>query len=486
MESIKGFSLVNWIFVILGLICAFICPAFIQPWSTLTPAGVTIFFVFVGTLLMVIGSNSLIWPIFAAMAGLVAYGCTDGNAIAAALFSNGTVVMMLGVFPLSWALNESGFGYVVAHFLLTRKVLKGRPVLFTMVLFLALLVMAIFTSVFGALMFGLPLVKTLCKQAGYDTDSQYYKLCQVGTYMFATMGCMFFPFTNGMVFASLNSISTAFGAEVSTVAYTISGLVVDVVFIIIYVLMMKFVFRADMSKMANIDAGKLSSEGDNKVTKKQLVLVISFIIAALYSFVVALLPAGAAITIFLSRFGGSLWFCMIVAILCIVHMDGKPIMDIRRALKEGVDWNTLFAIGGFMMLGNYVSSEDSGIMGWLSQVFKPILGGIDNIFVLMLIVCLITIIVSNFFSNMMTVIIFGSVVGPFVANFTNINPVVIMTALVFCAWNAYLTVAANGTAPILLGYEGIDTKFIWTKGIIITIVYAVVAALLFTCMAMIL
>ena len=50
MESIKGFSLVNWIFVILGLICAFICPAFIQPWSTLTPAGVTIFFVFVGTL----------------------------------------------------------------------------------------------------------------------------------------------------------------------------------------------------------------------------------------------------------------------------------------------------------------------------------------------------------------------------------------------------------------------------------------------------
>ena len=61
-----------------------------------------------------------------------------------------------------------------------------------------------------------------------------------------------------------------------------------------------------------------------------------------------------------------------------------------------------------------------------------------------------------------------------------------MTALVFCAWNAYLTVAANGTAPILLGYEGIDTKFIWTKGIIITIVYAVVAALLFTCMAMIL
>ncbi len=45
-----------------------------------------------------------------------------------------------------------------------------------------------------------------------------------------------------------------------------------------------------MSKMANIEQSKLSSEGDNKVTKKQLVLVISFIIAALYSFVVALLP----------------------------------------------------------------------------------------------------------------------------------------------------------------------------------------------------
>ena len=486
MGKRKGFSIVNWIFIILGLICTFLCPAFIQPWSTLTSTGVTVLFVFIGTLLMVIGSNSLIWPIFVAMAGLVAYGCTSGNEIAASLFSNGTVIMMLGVFSLSWALNESGFGYVVAHFLLTRKVLRGRPVLFTMVLFLALLVMAIFTSVFGALMFGLLLVKTLCEQAGYDTESDYYKLCQMGAYMFATMGCMFFPFTNGMVFAALNSISTAFGTSVSTVSYTLSGLIVDIVFIILYVLMIKFVFRVDMGKMADIDAAKLSENEAPKLTKKQIVLVISFMIAALYSFIVAILPAGNTFTLFFSSFGGSLWFCMVVAVLCIVHMEGKPVIDIRTALKEGVDWNTLFAIGGFMMLSNYVSNENSGIMEWLRAVFKPVLGGISNIFVLMLVVCLITIIISNFFSNMMTVIIFGSVVGPFISNFTNINPVVIMTALVFCAWNAYLTVAANGTAPILLGYEGIDTKFIWSKGVIVTIVYAIVAAVLFTGLAFVL
>lgn len=483
MEA-KKFTLFSWIFVVLGLVCMFICPAFVQPWGPVTQSGVTVLFVFLGTLLLVIGSDSLIWPFFLAMFGLVVYGFVDGTTAVTTLFANSTAIMMLGVFVLCWALNDSGFGFVVARYLLTRRALKGRPMLFTMTLFLAMLVMAIFTSVFGALMFGLPLVKTICRQAGYDTDSAYYKACQLGVYMFSTMGCMFFPFSNGMVLASLTSIGSVMGASVSTVAYTVSGLVVDVVFILLYTLLMRFGFRIDMSKMGQIDANSLDSMGEAKVTKRQIVLVVGFLVAALYSFVVVLIPSGTAFYAFFNGISSSLWFCLIAAILCIVPMDGKPLINIRLALKEGVDWNTLFAIGGFMMLSNYMVSDECGISGWLAQVFQPILGSIHNVFLLMLVVCLATILISNFFSNMMTAIILGGIVGPFVSQFGDINPTIIMAAIVFCAWNAFMTAAANGTAPILLGYEGIDTKFIWSKGLVTTLLYAVVAALLFTLLAM--
>lgn len=484
MEA-KRFTVFSWIFVVLGLFCTFVCPAIIQPWGPITQSGVTVLFVFLGTLFLVIGSDSLIWPFFIAMFGLVCYGFIDGTTAVTTIFANSTAIMMLGVFVLCWALNDSGFGFVVARYLLTRKALKGRPLLFTMTLFLAMLIMAIFTSVFGALMFGLPLVKTICKQAGYDTDSQYYKACQLGVYMFSTMGCMFFPFSNGMVLAALTSISSVMGTSVSTVSYTISGLVVDLVFIILYALLMRFVFRIDMSKIGHINAESLENMGARSVTKRQIVLVVGFLVAALYSFVVVLIPAGTAFHTFFNSISSSLWFCLIAAILCIVHLDGKPVINIRMALKEGVDWNTLFAIGGFMMLSNYMVSEECGISVWLAQVFQPILGSINNVFLLMLVVCLVTIIISNFFSNMMTSIILGGIVGPFVAEFGNINPTIIMAAIVFCAWNAYMTAAANGTAPILLGYEGINTKFIWSKGLITMVLYAVVAAILFTMLAMI-
>ena len=51
---------------------------------------------------------------------------------------------------------------------------------------------------------------------------------------------------------------------------------------------------------------------------------------------------------------------------------------------------------------------------------------------------------------------------------------------------AFMTYAAAGPAPLLLGREGIETKFIWTKGLMTLAAYVVVAAVLFSLLGLIL
>lgn len=45
---------------------------------------------------------------------------------------------------------------------------------------------------------------------------------------------------------------------------------------------------------------------------------------------------------------------------------------------------------------------------------------------------------------------------------------------------AYLTYAAAGPAPLLLGKEGIESKFVWSKGVLALVIYAVAATVVFS------
>lgn len=66
-----------------------------------------------------------------------------------------------------------------------------------------------------------------------------------------------------------------------------------------------------------------------------------------------------------------------------------------------------------------------------------------------------------------------------------INPSVIATAIAYTSMCAYMTMAAAGPAPLLLGREGIETKFIWTRGLITLGAYVIVAVVFFSILGLV-
>lgn len=102
------------------------------------------------------------------------------------------------------------------------------------------------------------------------------------------------------------------------------------------------------------------------------------------------------------------------------------------------------------------------------------------VFVLLIVV--VCTVVTNFFSNMATGVIVSSLTAPFAAQYADagINITVIGTAIAFSSMFAYLTYAAAGPAPLLLGKEGIESKFVWSKGVLALVIYAVAATVVFS------
>ena len=175
------------------------------------------------------------------------------------------------------------------------------------------------------------------------------------------------------------------------------------------------------------------------------------------------------------------WFLLVIVVLCIVKIDGKPLMNANKHFKEGSMWGMITAVGIFSMLGGALASNDLGINQWLTEVLGPMFSDMSwPVFVLLIVV--VCTVVTNFFSNMATGVIVSSLTAPFAAQYADagINITVIGTAIAFSSMFAYLTYAAAGPAPLLLGKEGIESKFVWSKGVLALVIYAVAATVVFS------
>ncbi|MBR5740659.1 MAG: hypothetical protein IKX81_05105, partial [Firmicutes bacterium] len=106
---------------------------------------------------------------------------------------------------------------------------------------------------------------------------------------------------------------------------------------------------------------------------------------------------------------------------------------------------------------------------WINDVLSPIFTGM-SFPVFLIIVVLASSIITNFFSNMATGLIIGSLIVGFAITYCQnlgVNPTFIALALVQGSFFAYLTMAAAGPAPLLLAQPAYvnNPGFIWKRGV---------------------
>ena len=483
------------VLLVIGLFIDFGLGLIIPPFGGITQVGVQIICLFIGTLYFISTGFGLIVASIFGMIGIVFTGYTNPAGIVSGTFGSVSLIQLFFVYVLCGAIRKTGAGAVMARWMLTRKFINGKPVIFCIVFFEAVSLFACLCGASGAVLFFFTIVDSICEALDYDDKSQFKRVMITGAYIAAALGSPTLPFkgTGLMIFGLVvKGLETA-GLSINYASYILACLINQLVFAFILGLLLKPVFRVDISKLKGADIVAIISDGPVKMNKQQAWCFWGFIVANLYSIVLLIDPIKAWFGKnfkFFNDLGQCFVFLLWIAILSLIRDEGKPLIVPGQMFRESIMWDVIFPYCAFTTLGGALSSTGEnglGIRAALERVLAPVMEGMPFL-VFVLILIALTYIITNFFSNTATGLIMAALAAPYIVTYTqtaDINPNMVGASICVACSVAYLTPGAGNVSAVYHGQACIDNdkKWVWTWGLAMGVLFIVVAWVIFGVLA---
>ena len=456
-----------YIKLLVCLIFMFLFNRIVPSWGGITPIGLSAIGIFIGLILMIVFDFGLIPSTCLAMFAIVHSGFMTGSELIGSTIGNSTVVQLFFMFSVCNSLIQTGAGEFLAKWMLSRKAIQGRPMLFLFVLMVVGWMCGPFMGTSGLILL-YTIMDYVNKTLGYEEESDFNMMTRIGLQSACMIGMAFLPF-KGITLAIFTSIAGALeaaGIQTNYAYYMLGSGIIGLLYCIGFLLCMRLIFRVDVSRLQNLDITRMEGMENLKITRPQIYSILFTIAAILYTIIGLILPAGAFKDYF-SSIGLWLWAALMLGLMSLIRYQGQPVINPDKLMAR-IMWGVALATAAFTAVGGMLSNNDLGVKAWIAQTLSPIFGGM-SFPVFILVVVAIATIVTNFFSNMATGLIIGSAVAPFCVEYCSslgINGTFICLGLVSASMFAFLTMAAAGPAPLLLSQEPFVKKpgYIWTHG----------------------
>lgn len=185
-----------------------------------------------------------------------------------------------------------------------------------------------------------------------------------------------------------------------------------------------------------------------------------------------ILPAEFFLAKILSNIGATGTVVMLVAIMVMLHYEGKPLLNFRDMAAKGIQWDVVILTAMVMPLSNVIMADETGIKQFLAGYLMPLVSGMSSM-VFCATVAVLAIVITNFFNNGVTGLIFITLTYDASISM-GLNPTVVTILIIFCVHLALLTPAASPMAALLHSNRTwAPTSLIYKYGALSIIVTAV-------------
>lgn len=198
----------------------------------------------------------------------------------------------------------------------------------------------------------------------------------------------------------------------------------------------------------------------NMQQKIYIIAAIAFLVAALAP---SFLPADWAITQFLTELNLVGFTLLAIAVLAIIKVDGKPIMDVAHITKEYVSWDLYLLVVVAVYFSGCLLDDATGIKPWLIGILNPLFGSHGYLF--FVIVLFVTgVILTNFANNAIVGAIFMQIIVAMAPSMNIDNPVPLAMTMTMAMFLAVLTPAASPYAAVLHANDRVSINDIYKYG----------------------
>lgn len=419
-----------------------------------TDVGMAVIGVFIGTIYMWITIEEPIWTSVISMVMLVYAGYFSMNEMLTTYWGNSIVLMTLFLMLMSNALDVYGVTPHLSRFLVSLKIVRGRPYMLMFVIGIASFFLGAFVSSAAPLFIFWPVLSNIYKEAGYEKGETFPAINTIYLLVCALLGMPVTPYkSNPLVI--INQFRTIIENNESDMSFQFvdsayMGVVILLCILIqiLIVLIVRFVFRPDVEKLKKLDYNEYDSNPLPPLTVSQKILSAGFILMIL----AMLMPSLITSVPFFAALGNlTLGIPMIFAgVLAAIPAEKKPVISIPRILGQRFQWGQVFMVGAAIVISSALTDSSTGVSAMLLQVLSPIMTGLSTAaftIVLLIILCVLT--------NILNSLVVAMVIEPIVFTFcstTGVNPVPILSLLIaVCFGTAIITPSASPFAALLHG-----------------------------------
>lgn len=395
------------------------------------------------------------WVSLLALAGVVMTGALSPAQTFAGSLGNSTIMIILSCVVLNSVLAETGVVKWIATWFMTRNLVKGRPYMFIAIYLLGVTIIGTFMNVTTLCVTFISLTVGICEEIGYKKGTPFYTAMVLGLFWLSNVTNGASPISHSLPLLMIGTADKA-GISISYAQYLTIGLPFIAIMYLLTVFVICVIWKPDASLFVKYDVEAAKARRE-PLSKAGIIAAVVFIVVVL-SWLIPdifpnLLPSAAQST--LKRWGVTVPTIIGSALLCMIHVDGKPVGNFKSMLRS-VPLSLLIFCGAVVVFGSIFSSPDSGISIALNNVLNPVISQMSP-FVLCAISYLLCLILTNFVSNTVAMVLFFGICIPAISG-TGASPVAVTVTIAIVANFASLVPSAAVTAPLFFGEEHITVK----------------------------
>ena len=442
-----------FIAVLLGCLC------FMLPHGYgLTVAGTRLLAVFLPTIYLWI-TCGLGWPSLFSVTMVILLRVAEGNRVYSSFWGNSCVALVVPFFMLAGTLEESGAMEWVVKWILSRHWITGRPTLFRILFCLSIVLVTSFCGAQVSCLIMFRILREIAASIGCDEYSGFYRSHGLLTVWVTQSMDGVRPWGRPHTM-TLVSLLIGFGfSDISIFTTLCVGIPFGVSVIVTACLLVRFWMKPDMKAFMSYRPEMVSCELKKKPLTHSGRATLIALAAIILSWILAEMKFLGQTAAYFSAISLTAPVCLAVVVLCVLRIDGKPVMDLRKAMAR-VPWSVIFFLGATMFYAEYIGKEEFGITAFLKNVLHPLMVGISPWGVIGIGICFASLI-TNFCSNTVTGIVIISSVVPILQAMPGIPDSLILAfglACISITAAAFCTVSACPAMGICYGEGGVEYR----------------------------
>ena len=450
----KNMSYIHFAIGLLIMLIFRFIPVGVLP--NVTEPGLQIMGIFIGTIYLWTTSD----PSVASITAIVMIGLSDFTTAGGALvgcFGNATVIQMLFLMIFMGGLTNRRLTVYIGRWILTRKVIEGKPWVFTTAILLGSYCMSVFIGCFAPIFLFWPVLYGIFEDVGFKKTDKYPKLIVIGVVLGALIGFPVPPYmSNGLallgnyrgLLPNFGNLSEMPGVMIADGTYFIACFIMGLLLIASVVLVMRFVFRPDVEPLKDVTIEMLEKNPLPPMNKAQKIYGVSLVVFIFCMLVPSLLPTVPVLSFLYQN--SLLVPVALTVILCLLRGEDGTVLDMQSVMGKDFAWPTFWLCTAAIYLGGVLTNEATGITPFLNTVLSPIFTGMSGA-VFTVVLLLVTVVLTNICNSL----VIGMIMQPVVLTYcvsAGVNPAPIITLLIFTVLlSAACTPAASPFAAMLFG-----------------------------------